>query len=205
MALFSRSSRGVIEETLSFTIQDLQRWGFLSGEGYRSGILTLSTNDEKTGSLRIGVRLEPDGDGDIEFDYLLEGEPVKYRHGLVRILLNYGGARYYFVCRDTGTRVTALYMVDGYFSSRHHHRLVYQSSREHRSQYEQLHRSRNLEKRAGELEKHGHPRLAERMRWKAFYHEHMAYAQLARYLERLGSKVDRMGSGTERHVRSDSP
>jgi len=164
------SNREVIEDTVNITIQDLKTWGYLS-PGYKSGILTLSRNGQKTGGLGFSVRIENEYDSYIEFDYLLNGKPVKYTHRIEFFPCHYGNIRYYFICRETGKRVTALYLVGGYFASRHFHRMSYQCSRDHRSGFDLVHKWQNLERRAEWLKKNGHPRKAEKCYWKARYYE----------------------------------
>lgn len=162
--------RAVIENSGKITFQDLKTWGFLT-IGYKSGILTFSINGKEAGSLKIAVNINQESKSYIEFDYLLNNKPVKYSHTIELFPCNYGKYRYYFICRDTGKRVTALYMSRGYYSSRHFHKMVYECSREHRSWYELLDKSRNLKKKVEWYKQNGHPKKAKKYFYKVIFYE----------------------------------
>ena len=121
-----------LEDVYWITIQKLKTWGFLN-RGKRNGILTLYRNGKKSGWLNISVNINSFKTSFIEFKYSVNEKPVKYSHKIDLLPCYFGNYRFYFICRDTNKRVTALYLVGGYFSSRHFHKLVYQCSREHRS------------------------------------------------------------------------
>lgn len=164
------SNRAVIEDTAKITIQDLKTWGYLR-QGKRSGTLTISRNGEKTGSLGISVNFNNVYDSYIEFDYTLDGKPVRYSHRIELFPCNYGRYRYYFICRNTGARVTALYLDNGYYASRHFHKMVYQCSRGHKNSFGIIDKWQNLDKRAERLKRNGHPRKAKKYYEKARFYQ----------------------------------
>ena len=171
------SNREVIEDTAKITIQDLKTWGYLR-PGYKSGTLTLLRNGQENGSVGIAVKIDDDNSF-IEFDYSVNGKPVNYSHKIELFPCNYGYYRYYFICRETGKRVTALYMVNGYYASRHYHKMAYQCSRDHRSIFGIIHKWQNLDSKSEWLKKNGHPRKAKKYYWKARYFENKSWAVAA--------------------------
>ena len=181
------STRPVVEETRRITINELQ-----AQEALRPGymIRALVTNESwMPASYQIEVVLSEEREtGSIEFSYSRNNEPVSYQHEIEFFSCNFGGYRFYFVCRDCRMRVTALYLVHGYFACRHCHRLVYRACREHRNPLELLHRSRDLKARAKSLKRNGHPRKAGRLNDRAFRYEWMSYRILTDYLEHFGEK-----------------
>lgn len=176
----SRNTAEVIEDTGKITIQDLKAWGYLN-PGWKSGIITLSRNGEKTGSLRITVNID-DYYSYIQFDYALNGKPLSYKHSLELFPCHYGNFRYYFICRETGRRVTALYSVGGYYASRHYHKMTYSCSRYHRGQWYYLDKYRNLDIKSEWLKKNGHTRKANKYYWQARYYEDLSWEQTAHFL-----------------------
>ena len=183
MGRWKYSGRDVVEDTVSITVDDLRLWGYLKEGSHKSGILTLSRNGRKTGSLGFSVGIDRDEGSYISFNYLLDGEVVKYKHGIEHHPCNYGGFRYYFICCACWRRITALYFYDSYYLCRHCHKLVYRMSRDHRSQYEFLHHSQDLKDRAIKLRERKHPRKANKLEWEAFWLEDIAYYQLASQLK----------------------
>lgn len=187
MARYRGLGRDTVEETTRITIDDLMGWGYLQ-EGYRAGLITLSGDGQKTGSLGIRVSLDYPGTlsegyfyingksfdyryqkgGFIEFEYRLDGEPVKYYHYLELFPCHFGGHRLFIRCRHCNRRVTALYLKGGYYACRHCHRLSYEASQEHRGYCETLSRAFRFEWRAEELRKRGHPRKASRLLMRAY-------------------------------------
>ena len=187
MGRWTYSSRGVLENTAKIMIEDLKAWG-LFGYGCKiSGTITILTNDQKSGSVGVTVDVNPREGSHIQFDYRRDGEPVSYRHGIELFSCHYGSHRYFFICRDCGRRVTALYLQEGYYTCRHCHRLVYQSSRDHRSLYQNLNRSQNLEARAERLRERGHPRKANRVLMEAEYCDAMSWGDILEHLQRKGA------------------
>lgn len=168
------SNRAVIEDSARITIQDLKTWGYLQ-PGKRTGTLTLLRRNEKTGMLGIIVNIDKPYNSYIAFDYLLNGEKVYYVHGIEFFPCHYGNNRYYFTCRNTGARVTALYFDNGYYASRHAHKMVYECSRSHKNSFGLIHKWQNLDRKAEWLEKNGHPRKAKKYFWKARYFENQSW------------------------------
>ena len=147
-----------------------------------AGLLDASRNGQKTGSLGISVKIDNEYNSYIEFDYLLNGKPVKYTHRIEFFPCHYGNIRYYFICRETGKRVTALYFVGGYYASRHYHRMAYQCSRDHKSHDNLLHRYWNLERKAEYQKEHGHPRKANKLFIKAYRYQEADLQQLSAWI-----------------------
>ena len=182
MARYRGLGRDTVEEITRLTLDDLKAWGYLH-EGYKAGLLTLLRGGQKTGSLGIRVSLNYPGTlsegtfyisgravdyhyqkgGFIEFEYRLDGEPVKYQHYLELFPCHLGGHRLYIRCRHCNRRVTALYLKGGYYACRHCQRLAYELSQRHRGPLETLERSYSFKNRAEELRKRGHPRKANRL------------------------------------------
>ena len=182
MARYRGLGRDTVEETTRLTIDDLKGWGYLH-EGFKTGLLTLSRGGQKTGSLGIRVSLDYPGTlsegtfyisgravdyryqkgGSIEFEYRLDGEPVKYRHYLELFPCHLGGHRLFIRCRHCNRRVRALYLKGGYYACRHCQRLTYEARQEHGGYLETLSRAFRFERRAEELRKRGHPRKANRL------------------------------------------
>ena len=121
--------------------------------------------------MELSVNIDNEYGSYIKFDYLLNDKPGSYKHAIELVPCNYGNVRHYFICRETGKRVTALYLVGGYFASRHYHKMTYQCSRDHRSINNLLHRYWNLERKAEYQEKHGHPRKAKELFIKAYRYQ----------------------------------
>lgn len=163
----SYSGREVISEVSSISIQELKALGCLQQgfSGYK--YFTISRNGEQTGGFSIYVSIDNRYNSYIEFNYSVNGEPVKYRHDIEFFPCHYGNHRFYFICRDTGRRCTALYLVDGYFSSRFYHKMSYISSRYHRNYKDLVYRYQSMDAKAEALRRHGHPRKANELYWKA--------------------------------------
>ena len=186
MGSWEYNSRGVVENTLRVTIEDLKVRGLLK-YGYKiSGTLTILTNGQESGSVGVTADVDPKGQSHVQFNYRRNGVPLNYRHNIELFPCPYGNHRYFIICRGCGRRVTALYLHAGYFSCRHCHRLVYQSSRDHRSLYQNVHRSQNLEARAKRLRERGHPRKANRVQWLAEDRDRMSWLDILRHLNKRG-------------------
>lgn len=203
----SYSGRGVIEDTGRITLDDLRAWGFIpKGSGMTSGIITLSRNGEKSGNLGLTVRLNYPGNlaegyfnlngnfidyryqkgGSLEFDYKLNGEPVKYQYHLELFPCHFGVHRLFIRCRNCNRRVTALYLWRGYYSCRHCLRLVYQGSRGHRDPSNKMYLAHNLEARADRLQKNRYPRKANRLRERAAQLSYESLMDLGAWMKRKG-------------------
>jgi len=101
MGRYCERGRDKGEDTPRLTIDDLRAWGFIpKGSGMTSGIITLSRNGAKTGSL--GATVHIDGAWSyIKFDYLLgyDKKPVAYEHEMELFPCYFGSHRYFFPCR----------------------------------------------------------------------------------------------------------
>ena len=178
--------RDLIEETARLTIDDLKTWGLLH-EGINRGILTLKRRKQTTGSRGIEVHIK-DPQSYIEFEYLLNKSPVAYEHEIELFPCNFGGYRFYFWCRNCGRRITALYFSEGYYSCRHCLGLVYLVSREHRSIFEKIDRANYLKDKADRLKKHGHPRKANKLYFKADYLKSLSWQDAKVWLDKTAKK-----------------
>ena len=185
--------RPQIEDTHRLTIAELKHLGFLSCAGRCTGTLTLSVRNKPVGSVGFEVRYNLKGDSYIRFRHTFDGLPMDYRHTIDVVACNYGGHRFYFRCRNTGKRVTALYSLDGYYASRHYHELAYQLCNEHRNRHELLHRSQNLSLKAGKLRERGHPGKANRVVYEAFRYRGLYFRVLERRPMKPGGLVERFG------------
>lgn len=175
--------RDTIEETSRLSIDDLRIWDCLH-EGFSRKFLTLKRGDRETGSLSIEVHIKDPWSSRsyIKFDYKLDGKPVTYEHEIELFPCYFGSHRFYFRCRYCRRRVTALYLSGGYYACRHCQRLAYEVSQKHRTPFEILNRALNLENRASERRKHGHPRKANRLLWRAYKFNRLGLMDLqARY------------------------
>jgi hypothetical protein len=180
--------RGLVEETPRITLDDLRAWRLLPRPGEeRRGIITLSRDGVKTGSVGVAVRI--DGVRSfIGFDYFLgeEKKPVKYQHGLEFFPCRFGGHRLFFRCGRCFRRVTALYLSRGYYACRHCHRLAYLASQAHGTLSESLDRAESLRSRAKRLRAYRHPRKANRLLRKAEELRAESWLYAARWLGRRG-------------------
>jgi hypothetical protein len=179
MGRYRGRGRDRIEETSRLTIDDLRTWGCLH-EGFCRKYIELRRGEEKTGSLCFEVHIK-DPRNYIKFDYLLDKKPVAYEHEIELFLCYFGGHRFYFRCRHCKRRVTALYLSWGYYACRYCQRLAYEASQRHRSPLESLRRAGNIEDRAEQLRRYGHPRKANRLLWRAYPLYGEARAELRAY------------------------
>jgi len=100
------------------SISNLKRWDYLKPDQSKSGVISWSQGGQKTGSVSIQVNTHSPQPY-IEFDYQVNGTPIKYRVNLVSKPSNIGeGSFYLFVCPITGKHCRKLYLVDRYFYSR---------------------------------------------------------------------------------------
>ena len=99
-------------------ISFLIKHGYLKPNQWRSGVITWSSNGNKTASISIRVNTEPENSY-LELDYKCNEAPIKYRVQLFSALSNLGkGVVWYFVCPRTGKRCRKLYLADTYFYHR---------------------------------------------------------------------------------------
>ncbi|MGA2143153.1 MAG: hypothetical protein ABSG94_12140 [Brevinematales bacterium] len=186
---YGRNTAEVIEDTLKITIQDLKLWGFLT-PGEHSITRYFSRYDQPIGHVKITVCINKDCFSFIRFECLIDNKSFSYAHDIEIVPCHYGNYRYYFVCRETGRRVTALYSVGFYYTSRHYHRMTYQCSRDHRRFNELIFRAESLKIRAEYQRKNGHPRKANKLEWEAFDLEQADCRRLMAWGERQISKLE---------------
>ncbi len=190
MARLFISRRSILEDSLPITIQDLVADGAFRNNSY-DGMLDVSAYGGQKILVKFHVVRESNTRFSIGFSYSIEGDQYHNHHSIDFFPLHFGGGRYYFLCHDTEKRVTALYFHDGYFSSRHHHSLVYRSSRVHRGRFELADRAQDLKRKAARLSAQGHPRKAREMQIKANV---MGVAALKQCIDRHERFVRKMKS-----------
>lgn len=107
------------EERKSFSISELQKWGYLVPGGGTSGTIRWSRGGNPTGSIGITVYMDLTAPY-ISLDYTLNQEKeISYRVSLVRVASNLGkGYVWYFRCPYTNKLCRKLYSIDGYFMHR---------------------------------------------------------------------------------------
>lgn len=127
--------KDTVEDCKSFNVKFLKDNGYFSG--FRSGTINWSRGDTPTGDIGITVSTIEDNQW-IELDYHFvgkENEKYKYKFRLTSTQCNFGGKRYWFICRLNknevycGRRVGTLYRAPGanYFGCRHCMDLSYYS------------------------------------------------------------------------------
>ena len=116
----------LFEDCKIINISDLIRWGYLQPNQFRSGVITWSRGERKTGSITICVYTNPEAPY-IELSYLCNEQPIRYQVELEPIPSNLGkGVVWYFVCPNTGKRCRKLHLIDTYFYHRSAYRGLYQ-------------------------------------------------------------------------------
>lgn len=106
------------DEVLRINISKLKEWNYLNPDQYKSGIITQSSNGEKTASISITVNTYSKQPY-IELDYKFNDKPRKHKVSLVSIPSNLGkGKIWYFLCPQTYKRCRKLYSISGYFLHR---------------------------------------------------------------------------------------
>ncbi len=141
----------------------LKRQGYF--QGFKSGTITWSRGEEKTGSVGICVDTMPFNDEPpyAKFNYTTtffntgEKENFDYKVNLTTTPCNFGGKRWWFVCpivksnTPCSRRVDCLYLCSGskYFACRHCLNLAYSSQNENRrGKWSALGRMMDYENRA---------------------------------------------------------
>ena len=105
------------DNCLQFCIKFLKDYGYLQA-GQRKGVCNWSSNGNNTGSISFEIDTT-DESPFVILDYSFQGEPRKYKVGLVTIPANIGkGEIWYLVCPVTKKRCRVLYSIDGYFLHR---------------------------------------------------------------------------------------
>jgi hypothetical protein len=117
MAKF-RTFPTLYDELKTISISFLTKHRYLKPNQWQSGIITWSSNGNKTGRISIQVNTQSEQPY-IELDYKYNEAPIKYRVQLVSAPSNLGkGVVWYFVCPRTGKRCRKLYLADTYFYHR---------------------------------------------------------------------------------------
>jgi len=116
----------------------------------------------------LGGLIIPTGDSFIQFEHDYQGQHYSGKHYIDRRPVNLGGYRYFFRCGHCGQRVTALYFGGKAWACRSCCDLVYQKSRDSRSLWTGQHTAEIMRKKAKALRSQKHPRLANRLEWKAY-------------------------------------
>lgn len=76
------------------------------------------------------ISIDSAASGSVQLRYAKDGKPFDHTVFLAKTTCNYGGFRYWFICRYCNRRVGLLYLSGGQFACRHCHRLAYKSERE---------------------------------------------------------------------------
>lgn len=127
-------SKTEADNVISFSIRDLRRMGFLNG--CKSGNISWTFGQSENKSV-IGITtFTSESSSFIRLYYTqTESDGTKnkfdYEISLVKTLCNYGGHRFWFLCR-CGKRVGSLYKDGDYFACRHCYDLTYKSRNENR-------------------------------------------------------------------------
>jgi len=105
-------------EVLQINITKLKEWGYLHPMQVKSGVISWSMNENRTGSISISVNTYSKQPY-VELDYKYKDKPIKYKIQLVSTPSNLGkGLIWYFLCPQTKRRCRKLYSIDGYFLHR---------------------------------------------------------------------------------------
>lgn len=108
----------LFDDVLQLSTTKLKEWKYLEPGQSKSGVLTWSRNENKTGSISIMVNMDLEQPY-IVLDYKYKDEPRNYKVELVSISSNLGvGKIWYFLCPLTFKRCRKLYSIDGYFLHR---------------------------------------------------------------------------------------
>ena len=116
----------LFEDCKAINISDLRRCGYLQPNQFKSGVITWSRGERKTGSISISVSTNHEASF-IELSYQCNQQPIRYQVELEPIPSNLGkGVVWYFVCPKTGKRCRKLHLIDTYFYHRSAYRGLYQ-------------------------------------------------------------------------------
>lgn len=109
----------LFDEVKTVSISNLNKWGYLKPNRYRSGTITWSRNGSVYSSIGIAVSTYTDSPY-LELSYNYGEKPVKYRVDLITVPANIGkGEVWYFVCPSTGKNCRILYSIVSLFLHRH--------------------------------------------------------------------------------------
>lgn len=130
-----------LDQGLKLKIDWLMRNNFIEKGLWRAGTLSWSCVHTREPSSKISYQANLIDADDLwirliytNTNYLGERRDIDYKIRIVTTQPHYGGHRYWFLCPHTGKRCGVLYSMAGrpYFTSRHAHKLKYQSqSRSH--------------------------------------------------------------------------
>lgn len=105
-------------QALKISISNLKEWDYIKPEQIKSGTISWSRNETKTGSISIMVNTHSEQPY-IELNYKYSDEPRNYKVRLVSIPSNLGkGLIWYFLCPETNKRCRKLHSIGGYFLHR---------------------------------------------------------------------------------------
>lgn len=114
-----------ISDLPSLTLREIKQSGLLQDPrtpGLCRGSISLRTRrgDYETGeySFQVSIQSDGEGGGSLEFDYLLNGQRVRYSYPLVRRESNLPSGGSYFAIKTRTGRGTKLYLYNGYFIPR---------------------------------------------------------------------------------------
>ena len=181
MSRFNYSDRKIVEETLKFTIQAIQKSEVLINNN--TAVFMPISNSQVNGFL---VTAYNNGNNSyfLQIQYNYMGQEKETNIDITSIPCNFGGIRYYFLCPISEKKVTALYVGDnGVMASRENLELVYKLSRYHRDITEDLCKSNNHRLKAEEYRLLGHPRKAKKKDIQAAASRKIAYEKLTNYFK----------------------
>jgi hypothetical protein len=99
----------LVDEVKTLSITSLAGWGYLKPGSFKSGIVTWSRGERKTGIISIAVNTTTPTPY-LELDYSYQGKAIRYQVALVAVPSNLGkGKVWYFLCPSTGKRCRILY------------------------------------------------------------------------------------------------
>ena len=137
MGRYYYSKKEEADSLKNLSVAFLNKHGYLNS-GWRSGTVTWSRNEEKTGNISIQSSIDED-EQYIKFIYTQtdnrrgDKSNLEYNIPLTTTPCHLGGKRYWFTCPwyangiYCGRRVGVLYLSDKYFACRHCNRLTYNS------------------------------------------------------------------------------
>ncbi|MBA7519383.1 hypothetical protein ES705_11461 [subsurface metagenome] len=136
MGRYYYSKKDTVNSYKSISIKFLKQHKQLVG--YCSAGISWTRGGEKTGSVSYYVDIMNPGDEHIRFKYTTTiratGEKIDqdYKVRLGPTKCNYGGQRWWFICKNCQRRVGVLYLGDSGFACRHCYNLTYESRNESR-------------------------------------------------------------------------
>lgn len=108
----------LFNEVKTVSISFLTKHRYLKPNQWQSGIITWSSNGNKTGSISIQVNTQSEQPY-IKLDYNYRDEPRNYKVYLTSTPSNLNrGEIWYFICPQTKKRCRIMYLIDGYFLHR---------------------------------------------------------------------------------------